>query len=99
MWDDEHIFLGDDSMPDGTNDLITYSNYSNLMLLLNATRGIVKNSFPDYLNQFDNCIQGFVSEICKYIVRSLREQGYDDKSLRELMSLSGDCYKEINEIM
>jgi hypothetical protein len=69
------------------------------MLLLNVTRGIVKNSFPDYLNLFDSSIHEFVGEICKHTALSLKEQGHDDKSIHELMSLPDDCYKEINEIM
>jgi hypothetical protein len=80
-----------------TNALIVVRNYSNLMLLLNLTRGIVKNRFPDYLNRFDEALQGFIGEICESSALSLVELGYDDKSIQKFMSLSDDYYENINE--
>jgi hypothetical protein len=86
-------------MSDSNNAIITNNDYLNLMLVLNAIRGMVKNSFPDSLNVFDTAFGDFIGEVTKGTALSLREQGYDDKSIHELMSLSDEDYGEINVLV
>jgi hypothetical protein len=69
------------------------------MLMLNATRGIVKNSFNGYLNLYDNAIQVFIDDICKNTALTLWGQGYDKNSIKSFMSLSDERYDVINELI
>jgi hypothetical protein len=81
------------------NAISTNRDYSNLMIMLNATRGVVKNSFNNCLNLYDNSIQVFIDDLCKNVALTLWGQGYDKKSIQSLMSLSDERYDVINELI
>jgi hypothetical protein len=85
-----------------TNNVNTVSNiqdYSNLMLMLNATRGMVKNSFTGSLALYDNAIQVFIDDLCKNTALTLWGQGYDKSSIQSILSLSDEHYDVINELI
>jgi hypothetical protein len=86
-------------MMNNVNTVGNNHDYSNLMLMLNATREIVKNSFNGYLSLYDNAIQTFVDDLCKNTALTLWRQGYDKASIQSFMDVSDERYDVINELI